>query len=183
MIRLLVALLTLSLAGCQSVYHRVQDGRLSGKLTVEWYGPDQFVFQPHATTPLAFERANGDRIVPGEMYTDGGSIPRSLWIFRNYSPWGYAPAFIVHDWLFEMKHCGWPGEDKYDHQIAAEVMAEVMKTMMVTGRVPVDEATVQAMYLAVSSPIAAKHWQEGKCEPPEAGEAAAVPIATYEISF
>ncbi len=183
-LRVLVpAALALAATACNSVYDRVDPGTLSGKLTVEWYGPDEFIFRPHETSPLTFVRADGSRIVPGTMYTDGGSIPRPLWIIRNYSPWGYAPAFIVHDWLFEMKHCRHPGHDQYTHAIAASVMAEVMKTMMEGGKVPVDAATVGSMYLAVSSPIAESHWNDGACVEPDPEEAAREPVATYEISF
>nr|WP_249779640.1 DUF1353 domain-containing protein [Bradyrhizobium sediminis] len=34
------------------------------------------------------------------MYTDGGSIPRIAQIFNGLSPWGFGPAYIVHDWIF-----------------------------------------------------------------------------------
>ena len=33
------------------------------------------------------------------MYTDGGSIPRIAQAFNGFSPWGYAPAYMIHDWL------------------------------------------------------------------------------------
>jgi hypothetical protein len=101
-------------------------------------------------------------------------------------PWGYAPAFIVHDWLFVMKHCQPPGYQNYTYQDAALVMAEIMKTMMESERVDVDKATVLSMYLAVSSPVAETLWNEGKCEPPPAESDLRIkqkPIAEFEISF
>ena len=147
-------------------YDTVNPGKLSGKLIVQWIEPDVFLFLPDKETPLKFTRSNGDTVTPGRMLTDGGSIPRPLWILRNYSPWGYAPAFIVHDWLFEMKHCKKEGFMKYNYQDAAMIMAEVMKTMMESKKVAVDTLTVWSMHTAVSSNIAAKHWEDGKCNPP-----------------
>jgi hypothetical protein len=57
-------------------------------LLVEWIGPDRFILRPDPdpTQRLTFTRANGDVITPREMYTDGGSIPRPLWVFRGLSP-------------------------------------------------------------------------------------------------
>src|SRR5262249_9096204 len=92
-------------------YEDFHVGSLKGKLIVQWWERDKFVFLPDKDDPLTFKRSDGETITPGRMFTDGGSIPRPLWIFRQYSPWGYAPAFIVHDWLFHMKQCGLPGND------------------------------------------------------------------------
>src|SRR5690349_10192173 len=104
----LLSLLAL-LPGCDQIhYARTRPGTLEGKLEVEWIGPDEFIFHPDPRTPLKFTRSNGEVIQPGEMYTDGGSIPYAMRIFRSFSPWGYAPAFIVHDWLFDAHHCGDP---------------------------------------------------------------------------
>lgn len=173
------------LTGCATArdYDSYSAGKLEGKLIVQWLEPDKFLFLPNPDHPLKFTRSDGITIQPGRMLTDGGSIPRPLWILRNYSPWGYAPAFIVHDWLFEMKHCGLPGHERFTNSDAANVMAEVMKTLMSSGRIEVDKATVQSMHFAVSSPIAERRWKEGKCTPPPAGLAAKKPIAEYELDF
>lgn len=164
-------------------YEEFHVGSLKGKLIVQWWEPDKFVFLPDKDDPLTFKRSNGEAITPGRMFTDGGSIPRPLWIFRNYSPWGYAPAFIVHDWLFQMKHCGMPGNDKYTHEIAATVMAEVMKTMMETKKVDTAKLTVLAMYEAVDSDVAKTYWDNGKCVLPPTGAAAKKPIYEFKLSF
>jgi hypothetical protein len=166
-----------------SSYEDFKVGQLTGKLIVQWWEPDKFIFIPDRNGPLTFKRSNGDVIVPGRMFTDGGSIPRGLWIFRNYSPWGYAPAFVVHDWLFEMHHCKLPGDEKYNYQIAADVMAEVMKTMMETKLVDKAPLTLDAMHAAVNSSIAEGYWDNGKCTPPPAGFADKKPIVEFEISF
>src|SRR5262245_53900835 len=88
------------------IYQKLKVGKLEGKVTVQWLEPNVFLFIPDAERPLTFTRSNGEKIQPGRLITDGGSIPRPMWVFRNYSPWGYAPAFIVHDWIFYTKHCG-----------------------------------------------------------------------------
>lgn len=164
-------------------YEDFQVGSLKGKLIVQWWEPDKFVFLPDKDDPLTFKRSDGATITPGRMFTDGGSIPRPLWIFRQYSPWGYAPAFIVHDWLFHMKHCGLPGNDKYNYEIAATVMAEVMKTMMETKKVDVAKLTLLAMYEAVDSSIAKTYWDNGKCELPPTGLATKKPLYEFKLSF
>lgn len=183
-VRTMLLSATLLLAGCGTVmYERVPQGQLQGKILVQWIEPDVFVFIPDRQQPFRFRRSTGEVIQPGRMLTDGGSIPRPLWILRNYSPWGYTPAFIVHDWLFEMKHCGLPGIERYDHREAAEVLAEVMKTMMESGKVDVDKPTLNSMYLAVASPIAEASWNNGKCVPPPDVNIFRRPIREFELVF
>lgn len=169
--------------GSAASYEDFQPGTLKGKLIVQWWAPDQFVFLPDRTSPLSFTRSNGETITPGRMFTDGGSIPRSLWIFRNYSPWGYAPAFIVHDWLFHMHHCKLEGHDKYNHEIAATVLAEVAKTLMESGAVETAKLTLLSMYVAVDSDKAKGYWDDGKCTPPPPGLSGRRPIAEFELVF
>lgn len=166
---LLVLFLALAASGCASLqynrqYDRVHAGELQGKLVVQWIEPDKFIFSPDPEHPLTFTRYNEDIITPDTMYTDGGSIPRALWGIRNYSPWGYAPAYIVHDWLFEMKHCQLPGIERYDVDEAALLLAEVMKTMMEKDEsAEVDKLTLYSIYEAVRSPIARQFWESGEC--------------------
>jgi hypothetical protein len=64
------------------------------------------------------------------MYTDGGSIPRFLWGVKGYSPWSYAPAYIVHDWLFEAHHCGYTPDNRYSFEDSVAVLAEGLKAVM-----------------------------------------------------
>lgn len=162
----LFSLVMLGTTGCAQLHYNGLDrGELSGRLVVEWVGPDQFRFTPHPQDPLTFVRDNGDRITPGVMYTDGGSIPRPLWALKSYSPWGYAPAFIIHDWLFEMEHCQLPGHEDYDVQEAAVVMGEVLKTMREDR--PLDgpsKLVIYTMQEAVSTRIAAHYWTNGECD-------------------
>ncbi len=164
-------------------YEDVKTGALSGKLTVQWLEPDLFLFLPDKDNPLTFTRATGKNISPGRMKTDGGSIPRPLWILRNYSPWGFAPAFIVHDWLYEMKHCKHPGFEQLTFEESALVMAEIMKTMITSKKVDAGPLTVDSMYAAVSSSVAQKRWNEGKCSPPQPGFFEPKPIQQFVLSF
>jgi hypothetical protein len=82
-----------------------------------------------------------------------------------------------------MKQCQIPGHEIYTHSSAADVMAEVMKTMMVSGKVDVDKPTLWSMHAAVSSSIAADLWNNGKCNPPPPEMISRKPIAEYVISF
>lgn len=96
---------SLALAGCASQpYRDTAPAKLTGALEVRWVKNDYFLFLPNKDEPFTLLRPDGTRIRPGAMYTDGGSIPRFLWGIEGYSPWGYAPAYIVHDWLFEARH-------------------------------------------------------------------------------
>ncbi len=187
----LVTVLILASSGCASWhYARTKTGELRGKLVVQWVEPDQFIFLPDQDRPLTFTRANHNAIAPGQMYTDGGSIPRPFWAFKHYSPWGYAPAFIVHDWLFHMQHCQLSGYDKYDVDEAAQVMSEVMKTLMEMKKeeIPTDKVALYAMFEAVRSPMAAKLWDQSKeesCKEPPAERKAAPPrpMIQYMLEF
>ena len=148
----------------RSHFARTSSGVLTGSLTVRWYRPDLFVYTPEATAPLRFTRSTGETIQPLEMYTDGGSIPRVLWVFRNYSPWGYGPAFVIHDWLFHVNNCHLPGYPAYSLGDAAKVMSEVMKTLMRKPGFDYGSAlSMYLMYLAVRSPPAQSAWDHGRC--------------------
>jgi hypothetical protein len=148
-----------------------------------------FVFTPDKEKPLTFVRYNQETIQPGKMMTDGGSIPRPLWVLRNYSPWGYAPAFIVHDWLFAVKHCGYKENKNYSFEETAVILSEVMKTLMLDPKYNFeDKLSLYAIYEAVRSPIAHEIWENGNCIPPP-GTAGQPPLApgkvriTYSIEF
>jgi hypothetical protein len=77
---------------------------LTGDLVIQWSDEKRFIYVVSSEKPMLFEK-NGRQIKPGRMYTDGGSIPRIFWAFRGFSPWGYAPAYVVHDWLFHQHRC------------------------------------------------------------------------------
>lgn len=147
-------------------------GKLEGKLIVQWLEPDKFLFVPDSAAPLKFTRASGEVVQPMRLVTDGGSVPRPMWVSRSYSPWGFAPAFILHDWLFEMKRCKIAGNPAADYKVAALIMAEVIKTMAAAGVAQVDDLTLVSMHAAVTSTYAKDYWDNGRCE---SGVVAAAP--------
>jgi len=179
--------LALLMCGCAQIhYQKTQPGMISGDLIIEWRKPDEFLYKPSASNPLRFIRSNGDVIQPELMWTDGGSVPRPMWIFRNYSPWGYGPAFIIHDWLFTMQDCELPGHTAYSFDDSAEIMSEVIRTLL--DLPDFDYGSIRSMYLmhkAVQSASAYASWTDKECiEPPSAFEAfISKPDAVYTISF
>jgi hypothetical protein len=101
------------------------------------------------------------------MYTDGGSVPAPLRALKSYSPWGYAPAYIIHDWLFAMKHCKIAGYENYDVEKAATVLAEVMKTIMENPKYGGAHKLVHySIYEGVRSAVAKDYWDNGTCDTP-----------------
>ena len=106
-------------------------------------------------------RTNGQSIRPGPMYTDGGSIPRFLWGIEGYSPWGYAPAYIVHDWLFVAQHCGYEPDNQHTFGDSVAVIAEGLKAVMETNTEVRNYFVFDGVVAAVGSPIAKRLWKNG----------------------
>lgn len=159
------------LTGCAAGHYAHTDaGTFYGQTNLEWKNSHEFVFHQSLERPFYFERANGDKIIPPSIYTDGGSIPRPFWILRGYSPWEYGPAFIIHDWLFVAHQCHVGGYEKYTLQDAAQIMSECIKTLMEEQPTVVDKnpTRLYRMNLAVKSFVAKHSWNEGECRiPPE----------------
>jgi hypothetical protein len=175
----------LLMSGCASFHYEcTQPGQLSGKVIVEWRKPNLFTYRPDTAQPLMFVRKNGDTIKPELMFTDGGSIPRPFWVLKNYSPWGYGPAFIVHDWLFHMENRKLPGHEKYSVGEAATIMSEVMKTMMESPDFDYGSKTsMYLMYEAVRTQPARDAWTEGRCLTPDRAATAQAPDETFVVEF
>lgn len=182
-------LAALLLAGCGSVFYaRTATGTFAGKLTVEWIAPNQFIYRPDKDAPLRFTRADGTVIQPQPMYTDGGSIPRLFWSAPDLGPWDFAPAYIVHDWLFQQHHCRLDDWERFDVDLAAQVLAEGIKTQM-QGEAKAEPAIAYAVYEAVRTPMARRLWEQGKCltppsvlaAPPAAGAGAPVVILRVDV--
>ena len=171
-------LLTLTLGACAVfTYDSTAPGRLKGQLLVIWVGEDRFVYWPTTKDPLTFTLAPAlqsklgiTTIRPGLMYTDGGSIPRALRAFDGFSPWGYGPAYIMHDWIFAAHHClvqgnPDPKEPEEYHKVkrftfgdSAELLAEVMKTLMVDQKVRTKPEVFNAISFGVNSVVAKNLW-------------------------
>lgn len=182
----LLLFVVLSLGACaQRHYDKTAIGDLKGDLIVEWRKPNQFIYRPDMDDPMRFVRNDGTEIRPARMWTDGGSIPRAFWSFKNFSPWGYGPAFIVHDWLFVMQDCRLPGYEGWTVEDAATVMSEVMKTLMESPDFDYGSArAMYAMHNAVQTAPARAAWADQNCQPlPSPFELSVKPDATFTISF
>ncbi|CAK0778540.1 DUF1353 domain-containing protein [Gammaproteobacteria bacterium] len=154
-----------TLYGCAShTYRDTGLGRFRGVVDVRWVKSDYFQFLPRFDEPFEFIRPNGTIIRPGSMLTDGGSIPRFLWGIKGYSPWGYAPAYIVHDWLFEAQHCGYEPDNKYTFSDSVTILAEGLKVIMETDPAARDYFVFDTVIAAVGTPIAHRLWNGGVCK-------------------
>ena len=98
-----------TLTACMTWTQPGPGGTLTGKLNVRWIGENRFVYEPDAQDPLTFVSTDTSKIIPARMLTDGGSIPPVFWGAPGLSPWGYGPAYIIHDWLFDQHHCKYAG--------------------------------------------------------------------------
>jgi hypothetical protein len=160
-----------------------QAGRLDGSLFVMWvgegggFGDGRFVFVPNPADRLSFTRSAADgtelTIRPEIMYTDGGSIPKVAQVFRGFSPWGYAPAYMIHDWLFIARQCITDGiattEERNVETLTFEdsalVLAEVIETLVQTRRVGRNDVAASSISSVVAGPIARGFWEEeGRCQ-------------------
>lgn len=152
-------------------YDGLTPGQLTGRFAVRWDGMDSFVYIPDADQPLTYTTLQGRAIQPRIMYTDGGSIPRILRGMKKFSSWGYAPAFMIHDWLFAARKCDHAPDTDWTFPDSARVLAEVMKCLMENGftnyagqRNKLDKTpdTLYVIYLGVRSPIAENLWNNDK---------------------
>ena len=76
----------------------IGEGILKGRILVEWYREDKFVYRKQASNVFSFQPSFMTQpIIPEDMYTDGGSVPRIFWNIPGLSPWGLGPAYIIHD--------------------------------------------------------------------------------------
>ncbi|MDE2401722.1 MAG: DUF1353 domain-containing protein [Burkholderiales bacterium] len=165
---LLIVLSALSvLSGCASqAYRDTPNGKFVGELDVRWVKNDYFLFLPSQVHPFTFIRKDGSIVRPGPMYTDGGSIPRFLWGIKGYSPWGYAPAYIVHDWLFEAQHCHYAPDNQFSFSDSVSLMAEGLKAVMEQSPEVRNYFVFDTVVAAIGSPIAERLWEKGSCKAP-----------------
>jgi hypothetical protein len=178
--------LLLALGGCASVdYASLRPGSFTGRVFVMWVGEGgssgdgNFLFVPDPDHPLIFRRKDsaspGAYIQPGMMYTDGGSIPRIAQVFKGLSPWGYAPAYMIHDWLFVARHCIVDKKDdgrfkdvsNVDFPNSVEILGEAIKALIASNQVKKDDVAASAITTAVGSFVAKNQWDaHGQCEDP-----------------
>ncbi|SLN21733.1 hypothetical protein ROA7450_00789 [Roseovarius albus] len=182
----LMAFLSANLSACGFVnYSDSKPGTLSGSIFVMWLEPGfdsnsgdgKFLFVPAPNDPLVFVPAEPygavTRITPQMMYTDGGSIPRIAQAFRGFNPWGYAPAYMLHDWIFVVKNCagltdyppGWDPQEiraisAMEFRQSATLMGDVIRTMEDSAQVGSSEIAPAAITSAVSGSISRAKWKE-----------------------
>lgn len=202
-----MAALGLTLGGCATVdFWHTPPGQFSGSVFVMWVGEGNesgdgnFLFVPDPSDPLIFHRqdphSHGTKIQPGLMYTDGGSIPKIAQVFNGLSPWGYAPAYMIHDWLFVGRHCLVDGEagTRFDEirdvnfDDSATILAEAIQALVVSKQVKRNDIAGEAITGAVDSIIARNLWdQTGACAASavsakdRAAAEAAIPGSTKEF--
>jgi hypothetical protein len=159
--RALLPLILVMLAGC-SAKATFQKAPVTGQFHhdphLAWIAPNTFLFyQAPDEAPFSFTthlrkeivdpsapgrgkyRWAEKTITPGTMITDGSSVPRNFWAVRGLSPWDFAQAAIIHDWLFEAHHRYLAGEKGYDDykditlDDAADIFAECIRVNMKLG--------------------------------------------------
>ena len=183
--RVLVGVFSLLLpTACGVVdYQDLPAAKFDGTLHVIWVGEGSpnvgdglFVYVPDPNDPLRLIRENPDasvsEITPPMIYTDGGSIPRPATLFRGLSPWGYGPAYVIHDWLFVARHCLTDGDPdpvyapyvQMSFHESAEVIAEAIKALINAGRVAPNQIAPQLISGTVAGPISFERWTAtGEC--------------------
>jgi hypothetical protein len=131
-----------------------------GNIRLCWIQPEVFLFIPHATAPFAFTRHNGERIEPRRMFTDGGSIPKLVQWYANLDPWGYAPAYLLHDWLYELHHDEIANKKKPSRTFedTNAVLMEAITTLVTMELCPSDALANAMISIAVGSAFARSLW-------------------------
>jgi hypothetical protein len=148
-------------------YGTLPTGRFTGRPTVQWNGMDSFIFLEDTATPFTYQTASARLIRPRTIITDGGSTPRFLHALKNFSPRGYGPAYVIHDWLFVAHRKSLKPDHDWRFEDTATALAESIKTLMEIGFVAADgntvkldkaEDTLYLIYKAVLTPIAHDFW-------------------------
>jgi hypothetical protein len=163
-----------TLAGCVS-WITYGDGDLSGHVVVVWNRQDKFIYVPDNTDLFSFKPSfMKTRIVPGMMFTDGGSIPRVFWSVPGLSPWAFGPAYIIHDWIFVVHRCHWdapPEVAAITFEQSAQILAEVGKSLIRSGLI--DDNRLEEIVWAIQTKYARDIWDR-----PPSGDDCAHPPAT-----
>lgn len=182
--RRFLSLLTLLCAGaCADIgFDDLDAGEFSGSVIVLWLdgglseqgGDGRFVYIPTPGDELRFTRPDGTEFTPGVIRTDGASIPRAAQVFKGYNPWGYAPAYVLHDWLFVARRCLTDGQARSEEKIvetldfidSAKILGEAMKALKKQNKIRKEDfASAQVISAAVAGPISRRLWeQDGWCQ-------------------
>ncbi len=144
----------------------MQAGTFVGTVDLRWLREDTFLFVPNDDAPFSFVRPNGETIRPGAMVTDGGSVPRLFWALDGYSPWAFAPAYIIHDWMYQARHCGFLPADRHSFEDTVVVFAEALASLMESDPRERDAEVFANLVAGAASPFARWHWDHGVCRRP-----------------
>lgn len=79
---------------------------------------------------------------------------------------GYAPAYVVHDWLFGVQHCGHGPDRKFPFEDSVKVMVEGLKADMEAAPGVKNYFVFYTVVGAVESSIARRLWEKGSCKAP-----------------
>ena len=174
--------LVFSVAACSGVTYENQQpykAKLKGEVAVFWLaegdqnaGDGKFIYVPIKTNPLVLSWVNGKGqwrdTQPGIMFTDGGSIPKLAQGISGYSPWGYAPAYMVHDWVFEARQCvrkGVASEEQkrsvegMDFDDSVRIMAQAIAALVEMKLVSEKGTAPSGVTAAVGTPITRQLWE------------------------
>jgi hypothetical protein len=164
----LVLILSLTLVACIPVgFDETPVGIFEGQIRLTWLYENHFLYEPHEDPQQRFRfiRANGQVIEPGTMVTNGASIPSLFWGAASLNPWTYAPAYLLHDWLFRARACGFIDPDEFTFEDTALIMAEALKTQMVTDPASRNVRTYELVAQSTATPIAWLLYDHLPCVP------------------
>lgn len=134
-------------------------------------GAGRFVYVPSSGDELRLIRGGSGGTLsvvrPEMMHTDGGSIPRPAQLFTGFSPWDYAPAYMVHDWLFVARHCLSDDADPtpaerdvaaMEFRESAEIIGEAIKSLVGSGTVRANDVAPRVIAGAEAGPVSYASW-------------------------
>lgn len=171
-----------TISGCSGVTYQNQQmhkAKLKGEVAVFWLaegdqhaGDGKFIYVPIRSDPLVLTWMDGKghwrETEPGIMFTDGGSIPKFAQSYDGYSPWGYAPAYMVHDWVFEARQCERKGaataQQKQsvagmDFDDTVRIMAQAIAALVEKKLVSEKGTAPSGVTAAVGTPISRRLWE------------------------
>lgn len=187
----LATVTTISLAACGTWirYEDVRPGILKGHVYVQWDRQDKFIYRRKKDDPVLFlPTFMKTPIDPQDMYTDGGSVPQVLWGIPGLSPWALGPAYIIHDWIFEVHRCpnrkATPEERAITFEQSAIILAQVGKALVEAGLV--NDNRLELIVWAVRTHYARNLWDApvtpDDCKDPTLfSKAAGVTVVDFKI--
>jgi len=131
-------------------------GRFEGRVNLEVRGGTDYYYRTDKSDPFRFIRSTGEEIIPQDVVTDGGSIPRLAWAIPGFDPWTYLPAYLIHDWDFVAHHC--IPEYKRTFSESNATLAEAIYTMMMAGTVEEDWRRIVLIHSGCSSYVGRRVW-------------------------